>query len=247
MMARVKVTSSDINARLAKGECANFRNGCQGRLPCAVINGEACKYFDDYVRPLLDTSEFAQRYAREAKVKLALDPNAKVVRKRRQAGTPALDIAAAPVQPMKQPGARANAPAVPAKSVKKTPPQTVKPAATLKLAVDPMPIPAARKAREKTPVVSVSLPEIVQPRAAAMPKDQTRPQADVHPAAKPNAGPALQLEVKPEAETKHVAAMPKSAASAPSPSPTAKITPAKQTPPAKQTVTTPQLELFPME
>ncbi len=92
-MARVKVTSSDINARLAKGECANYvGGGCQGRTPCLIVNGEPCQYFDDYVKPLLEQSDLSARYTREAKVKLALNPNAKVVRQRRQAEAPALAL-----------------------------------------------------------------------------------------------------------------------------------------------------------
>ena len=89
-MSRVNATSTDIYARLAKGECANYLNGCcLGRAPCAVVVGEACQYFNDYVKPLLDGAELSQRYAREAKIKLAINPETKVVRKQRPAGAPA--------------------------------------------------------------------------------------------------------------------------------------------------------------
>jgi|GEM_PF-2176167 len=250
-MARVKVTSSDIHARLAKGECANFRNGCQGRMPCAVIGGEACKYFDDYVRPLLDTPEFAQRYSREAKVKLALDPNAKVVRKRRQAGSPNLDITAEPVQTTKPAGARAKPTAVSAKPVTKTPPRAVKPAPALKLAVETAAVSEESKIRGKTPEIPTPPTVAAQPRAGkatALPMDAAHCQAKHGPVAKPDAAPTLQLEVKADTEKKRAAVIPKRAAAAPSPPAVAKTTPAKQAPAsAKQTIVTPQLELFALE
>ena len=90
-MARIKVTSTDIYARLAKGECANYRNGnCVGRTPCTIINGEPCQYFATYVKPLLDQADFSAKYAREAKISVALNPQTKVVRKRQLAAAPAL-------------------------------------------------------------------------------------------------------------------------------------------------------------
>jgi len=110
-MTRLKVTSSDIFARLAKGECANFSNGgCQGRTPCGVIAGEACEYFASYVQPLLDHPEFNAKYAREAKVTLALNPKAKIIKKRRQAGDPALQLADAPTPPANTAAVRASKP-----------------------------------------------------------------------------------------------------------------------------------------
>jgi len=94
-MARAKATTLDILARLAKGECANFtQGGCQGReTPCAVAIGEACDYFTSYVKPLLDSPEFALKYGREAKIAVAVNPKTKVIRKRRP--TLDLDIATA--------------------------------------------------------------------------------------------------------------------------------------------------------
>ena len=92
-MVRVKATASDIYAKLARGECANFHNGCcQGKTPCTVVNGEPCEYFLQYVKPLLEYPEFAGKYSREAKISVALKPNSKVVRKRRQAGEPTLAL-----------------------------------------------------------------------------------------------------------------------------------------------------------
>ena len=160
-MARMKVTSSDIYARVAKGECANFRNGCQGRLPCAVVNGEVCQYFDDYVRPLLDIPEFSQRYAREAKIKLALNPDAKVVRKRRQAGDPILDLKA---ESTPSPG-----PDKPAKPAVARAAQSVKPASAPVKKAKPSG-PAVSKPRAKAVSTPVPVPE-------AAPKEKTRRQA----------------------------------------------------------------------
>lgn len=92
-MVRVKATASDINAKLARGECANFHNGCcQGKTPCTVVNGEPCDYFLQYVKPLLEYQEFAGKYSREAKISVALKPHSKVIRKRRQAGEPTLAL-----------------------------------------------------------------------------------------------------------------------------------------------------------
>jgi hypothetical protein len=100
-MARNKATTTDIYARLAKGECANFSsNSCQGRTPCAIIHGEQCEYFSSYVQPLLEYPEFSQRYHREAKIHVALNPNAKIIRKRRLRAEPALALPTpAPVAP----------------------------------------------------------------------------------------------------------------------------------------------------
>lgn len=99
-----KATNADILARLAKGECANFHNNsCQKRTPCTVIIGEPCDYFAQYVKPLLEYPEFSNKYGREAKITVALNPKAKVVRKRRAAETPKLAIAQEPAAPVKPP------------------------------------------------------------------------------------------------------------------------------------------------
>ncbi|MEI7834733.1 MAG: hypothetical protein WCJ56_16220, partial [bacterium] len=90
-MARAIATSTDINAKLARGECANYqKNCCLGRTPCLIIQGEPCGYFATYVKPLLETPDIAARYHREAKISVALNPKSKVIRKRRQAAEPKL-------------------------------------------------------------------------------------------------------------------------------------------------------------
>ncbi len=124
-MARVKVTSSDINAKLAKGECANYRsNGCQGRQPCTVVNGEACVYFNTYVKPLLDYPDYLAKYGREAKISVALNPKSKVVRKRRQANEPALAVNPAPAAPLPSAQVKSKPAAKPAGLVPTAPPKT---------------------------------------------------------------------------------------------------------------------------
>lgn len=106
-MARVKATTTDVHARLARGECANYRSGnCLGKNPCTVINGEACDYFASYVLPLLDYGEFSVKYAREAKITVALNPQSKVVHKRRQASiSPTLAMEEAPKAAKEKPSA----------------------------------------------------------------------------------------------------------------------------------------------
>ncbi len=90
-MARAKATSTDINAKLARGECANYqKNCCLGRTPCLIIQGEPCGYFATYVKPLLETPDIAARYHREAKISVALNPKSKVIRKRRKDDEPKL-------------------------------------------------------------------------------------------------------------------------------------------------------------
>lgn len=93
-----KASKADIQARLAKGECANYLSGsCQGRIPCAVINGDSCQYFTQYVRPLLDYPEYTNKYAREAKITIALHPKAKILRKRPDTFAASPSIASVPV------------------------------------------------------------------------------------------------------------------------------------------------------
>ncbi len=165
-MSRVKITSTDIYARLAKGECANFSNGgCQGRTPCMVVNGETCEYFNSYVRPLLDFPEFSAKYAREAKVNLALNPKAKVVRKRRQAAEPKLEMAApppvvAPPAPPAKPAVAKAAPPPAKPAPAKAAPRAVKPAPPV---VAPTPPPTPKKA------VPVAVPAPPPPVVAATP------------------------------------------------------------------------------
>lgn len=107
-MARINITSTDIHARLARGECANYsRNCCQGTVPCAVVEGGACDYFAQYVKPLLEYPDISAKYSREAKVTVGLNPKAKVVRKRREAKEPTLAIEAKPTaKPTSAPAAK---------------------------------------------------------------------------------------------------------------------------------------------
>lgn len=138
--ARAKATLTDIYARLARGECANFLNGrCHGASPCTIVEGESCDYFTNYVKPLLDYPEFAGKYGREAKITVALNPKAKVVRKRRTAEL-ALDV-----------------PAAPAKT----------PARAAKSSTAPTPAPAASPARTKQKPAPARPAEAPAARAAA--------------------------------------------------------------------------------
>ena len=62
------VTTAEINSRLAKGECANFHNGgCESGTVCHILSQRPCRYFNQYVLPLLDQDEFSDKYAREAR------------------------------------------------------------------------------------------------------------------------------------------------------------------------------------
>lgn len=155
-MARVKATSTDVFARLAKGECANFRqNGCQGRTPCAIIHGEPCEYFANYVKPLLDLPDYTQKYTREAKITVALNPKAKVVRKT-QVG---MDIAPKATR-VQSPAPRAATP--------------TEPAAPVTPAIPPAPLaaPAPAKAQPATPTCPVPVPQATKapsPAAKAAP------------------------------------------------------------------------------
>lgn len=181
-MARVKVTSSDIYARLARGECANYRqNACQGRTPCTIVNGEPCQYFDVYVKPLLDYTEFENRYAREAKQTLALNPKAKVVRKRRQAaetGALLLESEAKAVKPPTRPAKTGRAANATAPSVKKS-----KPGKSL-------PLLAAEKAPARTDKVVKPSPKVNAP--APIPAAKI-PVKTASPAAPPKVVPAAKV------------------------------------------------------
>jgi hypothetical protein len=167
-MARAKFTTTDIMAKLAKGECANYvRNSCQGRQPCAITLGEPCTYFGEYVKPLLDLPEFLAKYTREAKVGVALNPKTKVVRKRRAESLPELDV----TPPPPPASIKAAPPAKPAAAVvpQRSAPPPVKPAAIVPSpAVPAVPLaPAASSApapAAPTPALSPPLTVVPAPR-----------------------------------------------------------------------------------
>jgi hypothetical protein len=170
-MARTKATTTDIHARLARAECANFRtSGCRGNLPCTIINGEPCAYFSDYVQPLLSFPDIAAKYGREAKIAVALNPNAKVIRKRRQAAEPRLLDAA--------------------------PPKAPAPAAATPKTRTPAPMKAPDPVRP-TPVV-LPAPVVVTPPPA--PVIAARPVSRPAPAPQPEQ-PMFMLELSPSAPT----------------------------------------------
>lgn len=180
-MARTKVTNADIFARLARGECANYRqNGCRGQSPCTIVVGEPCDYFDRYVRPLLDYAEFSVKYQREAKVTIAINPNAKIVRARRAGAEPRLALEASPAQ---------NGPPPPVKRMAAR--KTAKPKSATPATTAAPPAPPATAAKTEQPV-----PPPVGPRPAAAPALSLRaPSAAVAPkkptprAPKPAAAP----------------------------------------------------------
>jgi hypothetical protein len=69
IMAPHNADDTQIRARLARGECANYRQGgCRGREPCAVETGDACAYFTSYVEPLIKIPDVSARYTREARI-----------------------------------------------------------------------------------------------------------------------------------------------------------------------------------
>jgi hypothetical protein len=180
-MARNKVTSSDIYARLARGECANYRQtGCRGKDPCTIVVGEPCDYFNRYVKPLLDYPEFSAKYQREAKVTLAINPNAKVVRTRRTSSEPRLSLDAPPAShEATRPAKVAPAKAVPA--AKKTIPAIV----------------PAKPVLVEKPIPTPVIPPKVAPTPPAAPPAQPRQK----PAVAPAAAPVLTLLTAEVAET----------------------------------------------
>lgn len=128
-MAKVKATTTDVYAKLARGECANFRNGCcQGRTPCTIIIGEACDYFNAYVQPLLEYGEFADKYRREAKISVALKPKTKVIRKSRAHTENSLTqyVVATPVAKAPPVITKREVPVAPKKEVKRVQPAAIK-------------------------------------------------------------------------------------------------------------------------
>lgn len=205
-MARIKVTNADINARLARGECANYRqNGCRGQSPCTIIVGEPCDYFNRYVKPLLDYQEFSTKYQREAKVTVAINPNARVVRTRRTSVEPRLSLDAAPVKieaprPVKKtPVAKTLSPSKPlAKSEK---PEKIKHApVTPKKVTSPPPTPPViantHRAMPVVPALELSAPTIGEkPTRAIAPCAKTLPAKPVMPI--PPHAPQLVLELTP--------------------------------------------------
>ncbi|MHB9024958.1 MAG: hypothetical protein ACYC7E_12435 [Armatimonadota bacterium] len=177
-MARAKVTSTDIFARVARGECANFRNNaCQGRTPCTVLVGESCEYFAKYVKPLLDYPEFSAKYAKEAKVSLLLNPKAKVVRQRRKAEEPALDLAPAATTPPAPKPRKAVAGKTPASS----PPAATRAARTKTVAkktVETVPAAEPKKtAARKTQVTAANAPKSTRTAAVTTGKAVASPKA----------------------------------------------------------------------
>lgn len=176
----MKATTTDIYAKLAKGECANFRNNaCQGQAACAVINGEPCQYFADYVKPLLQYPEFSSRYGREAKVAVALNPKAKIVRKRRLAQEPALTMEAVQKTPSTQPKAVSTPPPAPPTVAPKAPKAAKKLGVAANTARAPKRnAPPARPAKVEVPVTTVvSVSGTVRTKPAHTPAAVIRPPA----------------------------------------------------------------------
>lgn len=210
-MARAKVTNADIFARLARGECANYRqNGCRGQSPCTIIVGEPCDYFNRYVKPLLDYPEFSTKYQREAKVTVAINPNAKVVRARRTSSEPRLTLETTSA---KETAPRASKPA-PARVVKSTP-QIPAPA--------PVAIPTPKVAKKTKKVEKTVTPDHVE-----TPLKATKPLRSAKPSTHPTAtvptlsliAPELDTAVKKStAHTTKAVAVKKPAASISSPAP----------------------------
>ena len=225
-MARIKVTSSDINAKLARGECANFRNnGCQGRTPCLVVNGEPCQYFATYVKPLLDYPDYLNKYGREAKITVALNPKAKVVRKRRLAAEPTLGIKSSPP-------AAAPAPAQSQPALKPAKPEPAVSAATPR----PLPAPIAQPAKP-TPARAVKETPLLLPVTAPVTKGKK---------ASPPVPAATPAPLPPKTATTPALAVPTPPRNAQSPTaPTLTLTVAS-TPPVKRAKTAPASATTPL-
>ena len=227
-MARVKATTTDIHARLARGECANYRAGsCLGKHPCTVTNGEACDYFASYVLPLLEYPDFAGKYAREAKITVALNPQSKVVHKRRQAATAstlALDAgktakATTSAPPVLKKLASLTETRTPAKRIEKAAPARREKAVLPTLALD-----NSKAAQAEAPsLISVRLPlpvhdtpsSLLSPITASRPKEQaittvvslsgdvhSKPRRDLPPPAPMPEQPQLLLELCPPDDSK---------------------------------------------
>ena len=157
-MARLKATTTDIHARLAKGECANYRNArCHGTSPCTIINGEPCTYFATYVLPLLEYPEVSAKYSREAKITVALNPQAKVIRKRRLAREPKLALESSPAPSPSQPTVVPPIPDHPRETEMKAVP------------VNAVPTPKPRAEKAVTTVVTVSGQVKTKPRDVDVP------------------------------------------------------------------------------
>ena len=195
-----KATTADILARLARGECANYlNNSCQGRTPCTVIIGSPCDYFAQYVKPLLEYPEFSDKYGREAKVTVALNPKAKVLRQRRQAGANTLpEVAARPAAPTTP---AAKPPPAIAKTAAKSVPPLPQPVTAVERSVPAATPPRATK--KTAPAVPVLPPAV--PRHTSTPTPATPPAVTRANTALPDSAPLLILEIVPEQAVKRPA------------------------------------------
>jgi hypothetical protein len=231
-MARSKVTNADIHARLARGECANYRqNGCRGQSPCTIVVGEPCDYFNRYVKPLLDYTEFSAKYQREAKVTIAINPNAKVVRARRSSNDPRLALDASPASADTTPPAPGTAKATrPAPASKAVPsakaaktaslPDIVSPSKPTKAAVAatlPDTAPPAKPVKAAKVATAAHAPVAPKPEPTAPPAVMPRPAASIP--ALDLLAPAAAPATTPAARTPKVNTPPAKSASIPPPAP----------------------------
>jgi hypothetical protein len=116
-MAAYDPSEAPVYARLARGECASFRQGgCRGRDVCPVQTGEECSYFEVYVLPLLKNPDCAARYRREAKIARVTEQVRKEVTPRKAASRTAPTTKALPdvLPPLLTPAAVPVLAAVPA-------------------------------------------------------------------------------------------------------------------------------------